>query len=114
MEQRDLRRAFSAAVLVSMSAALGAGIGASQTARGTDESSEKAASWNPKAAAAYLDQRERWWMGWQSAAREHGTFCISCHTSVPYALARPALRDKLGEKRPTEVEQALTANAAKR
>jgi len=114
MDQRDLRRASSAAFLVSMSALLGAGIGATQTARGTDESNEKAAAWNPKAAAAYLDQRERWWMGWQDAAREHGTFCISCHTSVPYALARPALRDTLGEKAPTEVEQALIANAAKR
>lgn len=114
MDQRDLRRAFSVAVLVSMSAALGAGMDATQTARGTDESSDKAASWNAKAAAAYLDQRERWWMGWQSAAREHGTFCISCHTSLPYALARPALRDRLGENAPTEVEQALIANAAKR
>jgi len=114
MDQRDLRRTFSAAILVSMGATLAAGIDATQTARGTDESSEKAASWNPKAAAAYLDQRERWWMGWQEAAREQGTFCISCHTSVPYALARPALRDALGEKAPTEVEQALIANAAKR
>jgi hypothetical protein len=70
--------------------------------------------WNPKSAAAYLDQRERWWMGWEDAAREHGTFCISCHTAAPYALARPALRKALGEQTPTESELALIENAAKR
>src|SRR5262245_47437745 len=90
VNQRDLRRAFSAVTLVTMCAALGATFGATKTASGTDNSTsrsnETAAPWNPKAAAAYLDQRERWWMGWQDAAREHGTFCISCHTSVPYAL----------------------------
>lgn len=26
---------------------------------------EVARSWSPKAAAAYLDQRADWWMGWQ-------------------------------------------------
>src|SRR5580692_12541184 len=49
-------------------------------------------SWDPKAAAAYLDQRAAWWMGWQGASRDHQTFCISCHTALPYALSRPALR----------------------
>jgi squalene-hopene/tetraprenyl-beta-curcumene cyclase len=73
-----------------------------------------AESWNPKTAAAYLDQRERWWMGWENAAREHGTFCISCHTAAPYALARPALRKALSEQAPTEIERVLIENAAKR
>jgi hypothetical protein len=71
-------------------------------------------SWNPKTAAAYLDQRERWWMGWENAAREKGTFCISCHTAMPYALARPALHKALGEQAPTENEHLLIENAAKR
>jgi squalene-hopene/tetraprenyl-beta-curcumene cyclase len=44
-------------------------------------------SWNRPAAAAYLDRRAEWWMTWQPAARDHGTFCISCHTTLPYALA---------------------------
>ena len=35
-----------------------------------------AGGWSPKAAAAYLDQRADWWMGWQGAARDHGTFCV--------------------------------------
>ena len=48
-------------------------------------------SWNPKAAAAYLDAREVTWMGWPGSARDHDTFCVSCHTVLPYALSRPAL-----------------------
>jgi len=71
-------------------------------------------SWDPKAAAAYLDQREQWWMGWREAAREHGTFCVSCHTAVPYALARPSLRKVLGEPAPTENERILLENVRKR
>jgi squalene-hopene/tetraprenyl-beta-curcumene cyclase len=71
-------------------------------------------AWDPKAAAAYLDQRERWWMGWQEAARDHGTFCVSCHTAMPYALARPALRKALAEAAPTENERLLLENVAKR
>ena len=45
--------------------------------------------WNLQKAAAYLDQRADWWMNWPRAARDHETFCISCHTAVPYALSRP-------------------------
>src|SRR5215472_14171210 len=49
-------------------------------------------SWDPKAAAAYLDRRQTWWIEWPRAQRDHGTFCVSCHTAVPYALSRSALR----------------------
>ena len=48
--------------------------------------------WDAAAAAAYLDDRQAWWMEWPRAARDHGTSCVSCHTTVPYALARTALR----------------------
>ena len=50
-----------------------------------------AAAWDARAAAAYLDQRVEWWSGWETAARERGTFCVSCHTTGPYGLARPML-----------------------
>lgn len=50
-------------------------------------------SWDSQAAAAYLDRRMEWWIGWKGARRDHGTFCVSCHTAVPYALARPTLRE---------------------
>ena len=56
-----------------------------------------AGSWDSKAAAAYLDQRADWWMSWPRSARDHNTFCVSCHTALPYALGRPALRGVQGE-----------------
>lgn len=70
--------------------------------------------WNPKTAAAYLDQRSTWWATWPNAQRDHETFCISCHTALPYAIARPALRRSLGETAPSAAEAALIANVAKR
>ncbi len=70
-------------------------------------------SWDPKAAAAYLDQRAAWWMTWPNAARDNGTFCVSCHTTLPYALARPALRKSLGEREPASSELKLQDNIVK-
>jgi squalene-hopene/tetraprenyl-beta-curcumene cyclase len=71
-------------------------------------------SWDPKAAAAYLDRRESWWMEWPRAQRDHETFCVSCHTAVPYALARSALRTTLAEQAPSPSEQRLLDNVTKR
>jgi squalene-hopene/tetraprenyl-beta-curcumene cyclase len=73
-----------------------------------------AASWDQKAAASYLDQREVWWMQWPGAARDHGTFCVSCHTSVAYALSRPALRAASPEAGPTVNERKLLDNVRRR
>jgi len=71
-------------------------------------------SWDPKAAAAYLDQRQSWWMEWPRAQRDHETFCVSCHTAVPYALSRSALRTVLAEKAPSQNERRLLDNVTKR
>jgi squalene-hopene/tetraprenyl-beta-curcumene cyclase len=71
-------------------------------------------SWDPKAASAYLDQRAAWWMQWPTAARDHETFCVSCHTALPYALSRPALRKALGEEAPSINERKLLDNVRKR
>jgi squalene-hopene/tetraprenyl-beta-curcumene cyclase len=81
-----------------------------------DESTPSAgsASWSPKAASAYLDGRLSWWMSWPNAARDHETFCVSCHTVLPYAMARPALRAALAEQGPSPVEAKLLANVTKR
>ena len=73
-----------------------------------------AKSWDRKAAAAYLDERMAWWESWPSAARDHQTFCVSCHTSMPYALARPALRTALAEHGPSTDEQVFLTNISKR
>ena len=71
-------------------------------------------SWDPRAAATYLDYRAGWWMEWTGSARDHGTFCISCHTALPYALSRPALRDMLSEQGPSDNERRLVENVIKR
>ena len=77
-------------------------------------SSPSASSWVPKTAAAYLDERASWWMQWNGASRDHGTFCISCHTALPYALARPALRPALAEQGLSANELQLLNNVIKR
>ncbi len=71
-------------------------------------------NWNPAAAARYLDAREVWWQNWPSAQMDHGTVCISCHTVVPYALVRPALRQQLDETEMTGPETAMLASVEKR
>ncbi len=71
-------------------------------------------SWDAKAAAAYLDQRQVTWMGWPGAARDHNTFCVSCHTGVPYALSRPVLRRTLAEPGLSTNERSLLENVSKR
>jgi hypothetical protein len=73
-----------------------------------------AVDFNARAAASYLDARIMWWRGWQGARRDHGTSCVSCHTAVPFALARPALRSALGETQPTEGEQKVLADVVMR
>src|SRR5271155_2833995 len=75
---------------------------------------DEAGSWSPRGAAAYLDQRADWWIGWKSAQRDHDTFCISCHTALPYALGRPSLRSALAEQSPSAGERQLLANVTKR
>jgi squalene-hopene/tetraprenyl-beta-curcumene cyclase len=53
-------------------------------------------------------------MDWPRAARDHETFCVSCHTAVPYALSRQTLRGALAEAGPSVNERRLLDNVAKR
>jgi squalene-hopene/tetraprenyl-beta-curcumene cyclase len=71
-------------------------------------------SWNARAAATYLDGRQAWWQQWPNAARDHETACVSCHTALPYALARPALRRALGEHDLAAPERTMVSNVEKR
>lgn len=66
--------------------------------------------WDARAAASYLDGRAEWWTTWPNAARDRGTYCMSCHTTLPYALARPALRPLLGERSPSAPEAKILGN----
>jgi len=71
-------------------------------------------SWDRKAAASYLDQREAVWSTWPAAARDHGTFCVSCHTALAYSLSRPTLRSALAEQAPSIQEIKLIENVRTR
>jgi squalene-hopene/tetraprenyl-beta-curcumene cyclase len=71
-------------------------------------------AWSPSAAARYLDSRETWWQGWDRAHKDHGTLCVSCHTQASYALARPVLRSKSGERAPSAQEQVMLTSVEKR
>jgi squalene-hopene/tetraprenyl-beta-curcumene cyclase len=71
-------------------------------------------AWNRQDAADYLDSREVWWQGWAPAQKDHATLCISCHTSVPYALARPLLRRDAGETEMATPEKIMMASVEKR
>ena len=73
-----------------------------------------AAPWNKVAAASYLDSREVWWQQWPTAKMDHGTVCISCHTAVPYVMARPALRRDLHEASAVAPEKILIDNVETR
>ena len=44
-----------------------------------------------------------------NAARDRGTY-MSCHTTLPYAIARPALRGPLGEREPSAAEAKIVGN----
>ena len=87
---------------------------ASLLAAGNPLATADSAAWSEKAAAAYLDGRLAWWMSWPPASRDHETFCVSCHTVAPYAMARPALRVALAEQVPSLIERKLLDNVSKR
>src|SRR5688572_15466340 len=71
-----------------------------------DSARGPADGWDPAAAARYLDARmDLWWTKAKVLRTGDGqTRCVSCHTAVPYALARPVLRAALGETSPTAHE----------
>lgn len=72
--------------------------------------------WEPAAAARYLDARmDIWWTKAKVLRTGEGqTQCVSCHTALPYALARPILRTVLGEKAPTAHEVRMLDHARRR
>jgi len=57
------------------------------------------------------------WAGGGSGLRRRAIarlFCVSCHTSLPYALARPALRTALAERGPSANESKFLDNISRR
>jgi len=98
--KRNLRVAIASGVLILTAVAIGR----------LEAGPSDAPGWDAKAAATYLDGRAEWWTTWPNAARDRGTYCMSCHTTLPYALARPALRGPLGERGPSVAEEKIVGN----
>ena len=99
---------------VTLSSLVAGLMGIATSARTADKPVASDAAWNPKAAAQYLDSREVWWQGWDRAHKDHGTLCVSCHTQATYAIARPVLRSRSGERAPSAQEQVMLASVEKR
>jgi hypothetical protein len=76
----------------------------------------KTTAWDQQAAAKYLDDRMDLWFDKAKKLRtdQGTTSCVSCHTVVPYALARPALRKAAGVNQPTPQEAKLLDETLRR
>jgi squalene-hopene/tetraprenyl-beta-curcumene cyclase len=98
--------------IIALTIASAALAGVSVTA--APEPAPSSSSWDARAASAYLDGRQAWWMTWSGANRDHDTQCVSCHTALPYALARPALRVPLGEHEASAPERRMLEDVTKR
>ena len=74
------------------------------------------AGWDRAAAAEYLDDRMDMWFANATKLRTGGekTSCVSCHSSVGYALARPLLRRAMHVAAPTPQEVRLADETARR
>jgi squalene-hopene/tetraprenyl-beta-curcumene cyclase len=73
--------------------------------------------WNTKRAAQYLDGRGENWFKFSSANRGEGASasrCVSCHTLLPYALARPVLRRLSNDNVATQWETKILEQAKSR
>jgi squalene-hopene/tetraprenyl-beta-curcumene cyclase len=71
-------------------------------------------AWSRQSAAKYLDDRETWWQNWPRAQKDQGTVCVSCHTQLPYAMARPVLQRELGESSMTPADKQMMDSVEKR
>jgi squalene-hopene/tetraprenyl-beta-curcumene cyclase len=66
--------------------------------------------WNKIGAAQFLDNRGEAWFNFGSAHRgqkETKSTCVSCHSLLPYALARPTLRRISDDSPPTKLETKI-------
>jgi squalene-hopene/tetraprenyl-beta-curcumene cyclase len=93
-------------ILVSLATAL-LGLVHAAPVLGGEKSPEQ---WNHTSAAQYLDARGENWFKFGNATRGEGTTasqCVSCHSLLPYALARPVLRQVSRDNSPTQWETKI-------
>ena len=72
--------------------------------------------WNREGAARYLDERMDAWFANATRLRtgQAEAVCVSCHTAVPYALARPFLRRAMHISTETPQELRLLEEVTRR
>src|SRR5947207_1593946 len=72
--------------------------------------------WNREGAAKYLDERmDAWFANAKKLRTGQGeTTCVSCHTTVPYALSRSVLRRAMHVSSATPQEVRLLEGVARR
>jgi squalene-hopene/tetraprenyl-beta-curcumene cyclase len=87
--------------------------GAAQQAPSPGDSS---GSWDPAAAAAYLDARMELWFakGNKLKTGASETVCVSCHAGLAYALSRPVLRHLMHVAAPSPQEARLIDETTRR
>src|ERR1041385_7036185 len=90
--------------------------GAAVSRATAEAASDRQTGWDREAAAQYLDDRIDLWFQRASELRtgDGKTTCISCHTVVPYLLARPALRQAMHAVNPTLQEVRLLEEMGRR
>jgi len=86
---------------------------AAQQERPSDGS---ARSWDPAAAAVYLDARMDLWFanGTKLKTGDTQTACVSCHAGLAYALSRPMLRRVMHVDTPSTQEARLIDETTRR
>jgi hypothetical protein len=90
--------------------------GVTVAAQHATSSTSSSRSWDPAAAAAYLDARMDVWFtyGTKLKTGDTQTTCVSCHAGLAYALARPALRRVLHADAPSTQEARLIDETTRR
>src|SRR5262249_33659048 len=75
-----------------------------------------ATGWDQKGTGKYLDERMDFWFVKAKKLRtgQTETACISCHTTIPYTLARPALRRAMRANNATRQESRILEEARRR
>ena len=73
-------------------------------------------TWDPAAAAAYLDARMDLWFanGTKLRTGDTQTACVSCHAGLAYALSRPVLRRVMHVETPATQEARLIDETTRR
>jgi squalene-hopene/tetraprenyl-beta-curcumene cyclase len=89
---------------------------ATVTADQAAQASDRSRSWDPAAAAAYLDTRMDLWFtyGTKLKTGDTQTTCVACHAGLAYALSRPVLRGVMHVDVPSTQEARLIDETKRR